>query len=505
MDHGDGDLIRFILAMGFLNNLNQKVLVIFILLINTCVYGLAKGQNEIDSIRITYDYHNGGYGIFRSTACYAFHKKAYKLQLEKSHNVHNAQQLPKTISKESVSKLLNDCNTYAIEDRCEFIKITKDDYSNYIKIINDKDSLDNYLPFWDDFKKEQYELEEGAFMSLSRSDIVNIIESSISPTSFIGAHSKPTLIIELICNNAGSITIEPQWYFDGTPWKVLSQGKERYVGHEYVMSFLKDIQYDKYPLFWERFYLLLQIADMIKKKTKSHTWREFGTFDEFKLKGTGTPGDSSVYVKNCGDSILVRKSNCMDSVIVYRKHGDYWENHLFLEFERDNMHYLDRSSFDLPPRIYDRYIIGDTIVELHSYFYPDNFTLVFNIIIKPSSYDKIYRIDFNYREPNYYTAKSLQYFFYNPFCHHNIRLLDYFKKDPRRALDILKNPRFEEADIKIEVTEYLVSEDTEYIYYSDAPGEGLIAKKSPYGIFGLQPGFDHFYNQLFKFRKFKIS
>lgn len=255
--------------MGILNNLNQKVLVILILLINTCVYGLAKGQNEIDSIRITYDYHNGGYGIYRSTACYAFHKKAYKLQLEKSHNVHNARQLPKTISKESVSKLLNDCNTYAIEDRCEFIKITKDDYSNYIKIINDKDSLDNYLPFLDDFKKEQYELEEDAFMSLSRSDIVNIIESSISPTSFIGAHSKPTLIIELICNNAESITIEPQWYFEGTAWKVLSQDKERYVGYENIMSFLKDIHYDMYAAFTERFYLLLHIADRIKEKNVS--------------------------------------------------------------------------------------------------------------------------------------------------------------------------------------------------------------------------------------------
>lgn len=237
-------------------------------------------------------------------------------------------------------------------------------------------------------------------------------------------------------------------------------------------------------------------SNIIKKKTKSHTWKEFGTFDEFKLKGTGTPGDSCVYVKDCGDSILVKKSSCMDSVIAYRKHGDYWENHLFLEFERDNMHYLDRSSFDLPPRIYDRYIIGDTIVELHSSLYPDKFTMVFYIIIKPSSYDKVYRIDFNYREPNYYTAKSLQYFFYNPFCHHNIRLLDYFKKDPRRALRILKNPHYEEADIKIEVTKYLVSEDTEYIYYSDTPGEVLIAKKSPYGIFGLLPGFDHSYNQL---------
>ena len=110
-------------------------LVIFILLVNTCVYGLAKGQNEFDTIRITYGYYNGGYGTYRSTACYAFHKKAYKLQLKKSDNVHNASQLPKTISKESVSKLLNDCNLYATEDRCEFIKVTKDDYSSFMKII----------------------------------------------------------------------------------------------------------------------------------------------------------------------------------------------------------------------------------------------------------------------------------------------------------------------------------------------------------------------------------
>ena len=244
-----------------------KALVIFILLVNTCVYGLAKGQNEFDTIRITYGYYNGGYGIYRSTACYAFHKKAYKLQLEKSDNVHNASQLPKTISKESVSKLLNDCNLYATEDRSEFIKVTKDDYSSFIKIINDKDSLDNYLPFLYDFKKEQYELEEDAFMSLSRNDIVNIIESpNTSPNSFYLVHSKPILIIELTSNNGGSITIEPQWYFYDTAWKVLSQGKERYVGYEYIMAFLKDIQYDKYPFFWERFYLLFQIADAIKEK-----------------------------------------------------------------------------------------------------------------------------------------------------------------------------------------------------------------------------------------------
>ena len=104
-------------------------------------------------------------------------------------------------------------------------------------------------------------------MSLSRNDIVNIIESpNTSPNSFYLVHSKPILIIELTSNNGGSITIEPQWYFYNTAWKVLSQGKERYVGYEYIMAFLKDIQYDKYPFFGERFYLLFQIADAIKEK-----------------------------------------------------------------------------------------------------------------------------------------------------------------------------------------------------------------------------------------------
>ena len=251
-------------TMGIFNNLNHQVLVIILLLANTWVCGQAKGKNEIDSIRVTYGYYNGGYGIYRSTACYAYHRKGYKLLMEKSHNVHNAWQLPKTISKECVYKLLDDLNLYSTEDRCEFIKITKDDYSSYIRIINDKDSLDNYLPFLYDFKKEQYELEEDAFLSLSSSDIVNIIESPTSSTSFfIGVNSKPIMIIELISNHSGSITIEPQWYFDGTAWKVQSQGKARYVGNEYIMSFLKDIQYDKYVFLYERFYFLFQIADAI--------------------------------------------------------------------------------------------------------------------------------------------------------------------------------------------------------------------------------------------------
>ena len=244
----------------------QLFFTVIALLIGT-KYVSAKCQNDIDSIRITYFYYNGGYGGYCSTACYAYHKKDYRLLLEKSYNVQNASQLPKTVSKESVSKLLNDCNLYSSEDSCDFIKITKDDYTSYMKIINDKDSLDYYLIFLN-IEKEKYELEEDAFLSLSGREIVNIIESPppSENTLYFNIEYKPLMRIELISNNAGSITIEPLWHFDGTVWKVLSQGKERYVGNEYVMAFLKDIRYDKYAYFGEKFYLLFKIADDIKEK-----------------------------------------------------------------------------------------------------------------------------------------------------------------------------------------------------------------------------------------------
>ena len=233
-----------------------------------------------------------------------------------------------------------------------------------------------------------------------------------------------------------------------------------------------------------------------KKRGGEKTWEKYGTFDEFKLKGIGSPGDSFVHVKDCGDSILVRKSSCMDSIIVYRKNNGYWENHLFLEFERENMNYLVKSSFDLPPRIYDRYLINDTLVEIRSFIYPNDLTIFLCLIIKPSSYDKVYRIDINYRHSNYYPIESILFFLQNPFSLSNIRLLYYFRKEPKQILKILNNQHFWGTDFKTEVTEYLVSEDAEYVYYSNAPDEVLIAKKSPYGIFGLQPGFDCFYNRL---------
>ncbi len=242
----------------------MKKIILFVLLVNTCVCGLAKGQNDVDTIRITFSLYLGGYGSYRCTTCYAYHKKSYNLQLEKSSGIPRFYQPPKTISKESVAKLLNDCNLYSTEDRCEYIKITKDDYSNYIKILNNKDSLmDYYLLSFIDFEKDPYELKEETFLSLSSCEIIDIIESPYQSPYHILIPQTPLLKIELISKNTGKTTIEPLWYFDGTAWKVLSHDKIKYIAYEYLMSFLKDIQFDKYVYFEDRFYLLFQIADVL--------------------------------------------------------------------------------------------------------------------------------------------------------------------------------------------------------------------------------------------------
>lgn len=247
--------------MGILNNLNHKVITFYILLVNTSLLGLAKSQNDVDSIRITFS-HLDGYAMYRCTACYKFLNNAFILQVEKPSHLNHTHLVPKTISNKSVLKLLEDCKLYSSEDPCEFIKITKQDYYNYIKIINDEEYIENNMPFLFDFKKELYELEEDAFLSLSCSEIIDIIESPYH----IYASSKPSFRIELISNNSGKTTIEPQWYFEGTAWNVLTQGRKMYIDNKYLISFLEDIQYDKYMYLYERFYFLFHIADVLRER-----------------------------------------------------------------------------------------------------------------------------------------------------------------------------------------------------------------------------------------------
>ena len=251
--------------MVILTNLRYYVLGLFLLLVNTGIYGIANYQFKADTIRVTFS-HAGGYVPYIAVACYVSQNEVYQLQTIQTHKS-SGLQLPKTIGKGVVTKLLSDCSSYSAEDECEFTTITKDDYCKYTKILKDRDSLLFYFPmlefptFSQEFNKEHYELDEQEFLSLSCSDIIQIADFHI-PRLFVP--SLPLLRIELVDSYGETITIEPKRYYKGTAWGILSQGKETYINFECVMSFLRGIQFDRYACFLEKFYLLFQIAESIQ-------------------------------------------------------------------------------------------------------------------------------------------------------------------------------------------------------------------------------------------------
>lgn len=247
--------------MVIFRNYRCNSLVAFVLFININMFGFTKNQPKIDTIRISFEY-TAGYAIKRFVACYIYNHNKYQLQIDKSLEINIVNDLPSVIKKECIEDLLTVCNLYSSEEQCDFINITKEDYSNYIKILND--SLFCYYPYLQNFKKVKYELKEDDFLLLSCNDIINIIESQHHQFLF----RKPCLDItlELLSDKGKIIVIEPQWYFEGTAWRVKNSGKELYVSYEYIMSFLRTIHFDQYVCFWERFNLLFQIAESIVEK-----------------------------------------------------------------------------------------------------------------------------------------------------------------------------------------------------------------------------------------------
>lgn len=229
------------------------------------ISGQVKHQFKIDTIRISFAQVDG-YATYRSVVSYAYCHHVYQLQAVYSLFPNRVENLPNIINEKYVTRLLNDCSQYSSEDQCDYIYIAKDDYSNYIKILNDSDSLISYFPqleSYPDFKKDQYELTEDEFLSLNCTDIINIIES---PHQLFSVNGTWSIKMELLDTKGKKIVIEPQWYFEGTAWKVTFPKKEVYIGYEYIMSFLRDIHFNQYAFFWEKCNLLFQIAESTIRK-----------------------------------------------------------------------------------------------------------------------------------------------------------------------------------------------------------------------------------------------
>ena len=265
-------------------NMRHNVLLLLALLVCTSMYG----RSGIDTIRITFAQVDG-YATSRSTVSYAYQNDEYQLQTTEPSFPHRIKDLPNTINKGCVSKLLNDVSLYSDKSQCDYISITKEDYADYIKTLNNRDSLIYYFPqldfhpFSQDFKKEQYELTEEEFLSLSCADIINMIRA---PHRLFLANGLP-MKVELLSAQGENIVIEPLWNFEDTAWKLVSSEKEAYIGHEYMMSFLRDIRFDKYAFFWEKRLLLFQIAEGIveNKEQENIYWEDVAKSKQDSILG----------------------------------------------------------------------------------------------------------------------------------------------------------------------------------------------------------------------------
>ena len=92
-------------------------------------------------------------------------------------------------------------------------------------------------------------------------------------------------------------------------------------------------------------------------------YNKYQTFNEFKMIGEGEVIDSPfVYVKKKNNSIYVRVSNNLDSVIRYEYHKEsgYWYNERYIDWDK---RYFTKNDI-YGPRKYSRYIFCDTIIEI---------------------------------------------------------------------------------------------------------------------------------------------
>ena len=240
----------------------RNILLFFFASLSVSLYGRDYSASHVDSIHITFEYLYG-YATCRSTANYVYQDNTYKLLYNEESNAKNAPKLTETISQKAVDELLKDCNRHASNDICNYINITSKNYSDYVRTINDSLELENTYPMigfliCDKHKIKDYILNRETFLSLSCNDILKIID-----THYHFYFNKPVTKIELFSSDGEAITIEPKFYYRGTPWSIFAHGQESYISNNHVMSFLRDARLDHIAIFYEKFCLLIQIADYI--------------------------------------------------------------------------------------------------------------------------------------------------------------------------------------------------------------------------------------------------
>lgn len=99
---------------------------------------------------------------------------------------------------------------------------------------------------------------------------------------------------------------------------------------------------------------------------------KYQTFDEYKMCGIGEAVDTPfVYVKRVDNSILVRTTNMIDTIIQYDNHGSFWYS--CRRYGYGDSYMCQCNDWQLgTPRVYHRFFYNDTILEYYEVGDEDN-------------------------------------------------------------------------------------------------------------------------------------
>lgn len=227
--------------------------------------------------------------------------------------------------------------------------------------------------------------------------------------------------------------------------------------------------------------LLFIIAIILPFFLSCNHVESYQTFDEFLMCGVGKAIEKPyVVVYESSQKIIVRRSDRMNSPIIYTKKGDFWYNEQSFNLWKDNPFYtISLSEKDLPNTYY-RFIHNDSIIEYNE-IYGDSPVLRSLIIrtrdnITAINIDGLYP-DFNVDHDNMLNDLN--------------QIISTYKKEADKIISTFKNDPVARLDEFFYYDTYIREFKNDSLFFvpsAHSYGKTIKYKLSPLGEYGTLPG-----------------
>lgn len=208
--------------------------------------------------------------------------------------------------------------------------------------------------------------------------------------------------------------------------------------------------------------------------------KRYQSFDEHSLLGLGKAKSSPfVYVIDDRDTVYVKRSD-LDFIFRYVRKDGYIHNRISIDMQKANLRPIKSADYSMA-RIYDRYILADSILELRYVFSADDNSVTdcsMSLLVKDSQSCLNISIPF----------------------HGDLSI-----RDVENPLNEIKHiiSQYNSNNNNIGSKRYILKKDKSHYYYvyqvrtSPPPYtdnrrvlDSIVYKREPLGLFGVEPGLD---------------